>query len=227
MTIEIKKLFKSRTILYLLIIMLLLSISFSLFVIHGLDSELSIGDKEKIAAEIYFQLIYYCTPLLLVFLADFVFNQDFVMGTIKHLILKSDRNTIYIIKLLSLSLASIVLTALFHASSLLSITWGLGISAADSLLTAVLYESIPVLEMSLLFSLVSLLGKKNNLLYLISLHLIILFLAESSLSPGKYSYVSSFKAAILDSRIPVSSIIGILLLTLATYLLFTHKELTE
>jgi hypothetical protein len=225
--IEIQKLIKSRTILFMLIIMLLLSLSFSVFALKGISSGLALDDKQKISSEFNFELIYYCMPLFILSLADFIFNKDIFTGTMKHLIIKSDRRTIYLYKMISLIVVAVLLNLLFNLTNSQFIKYKLDIAVAGRFLRASLRESIPIIEMSLLFALVSILSKKNNFVYLISLHFIFLFLTESSLLLGKYTYLNDFKMAILDGGLSTFSIIKIIVLTLITYQIFKNKELAE
>lgn len=225
--IELNKLIKSRTVLYLAIIMVIISLSFSLFFLNRIKGEFSLDDKQMIASEFNFELIYYCMPIFVLFLADFIFNKDMNMGTMKHLIIRSDRRIIYAYKMLALFVAAIVLNMLFNLTNSLFIKIFLDYGTAGTFLRAALYESIPIIEMSLLFALVSIFSKKNNIVYLISLHFVCLILTESSLLLGKYIYVYDFKLAISDGKLSVLSLIRSLVLILASYLIFKNKELTE
>ena len=225
--IELNKLIKSRTVLYLAIIMVIISLSFSLFFLNRIKGEFSLDDKQMIASEFNFELIYYCMPIFVLFLADFIFNKDMNMGTMKHLIIRSDRRIIYAYKMLALFVAAIVLNMLFNLTNSLFIKIFLDYEAAGKFLKAALYENIPIIEMALLFALVSIFSKKNNIVYLISLHFVCLILTESSLLLGKYIYVYDFKLAISDGKLNVLSLIRSLVLILASYLIFKNKELTE
>ncbi|NMD38704.1 MAG: hypothetical protein GYA87_08515, partial [Christensenellaceae bacterium] len=101
------------------------------------------------------------------------------------------------------------------------------IKVVGRFLKAALYENIPIIEMSLVFALVSMVSKKNNVVYLISLNFIILFLTESSVPLGEYTYVYDFKMAILENNLSIFNIIKIAVLFLTTYQLFKNKELVE
>lgn len=227
MMIEIKKLFKSKTILYLLIVILLISLSFSMFALNGIDNDIAFDDKLLIGTEFNFELIFYCVPIFIVFLADFVFNKDINMGTMKHLIIKSDRRKIYIYKIISLIVSAVILNIVFNLTNALFIQFKLDIKMLGSFIKASLYESLPIIEMALVFALVSMVSKKNNVVYLISLNFIILFLTESSVPLGEYTYVYDFKMAILENNLSIFNIIKIAVLFLTTYQLFKNKELVE
>lgn len=227
MMTEIKKLFKSRIILYILIIMAVISLSFSLFVLNRINDALTLNEKQTISSEFNFELIYYCMPLFVVFLADFIFNKDITSGTMKHLIIKSDRTKIYIYKIIGLFLTAVILNIVFNLINSLFIKFMLDIDTAGKFLMASLYECIPVIEMSLIFSLLSIISKKNNIVYLISLHFIFLILTESPLFIGKYTYLGDFKAAISEDNLSIPGIIKSIVLIIATYLIFKNKELTE
>ena len=129
--------------------------------------------------------------------------------------------------MLALFVAAVVLNILFNLTNSLFIKIFLDYGTAGTFIKAALYESIPIIEMALLFALVSILSKKNNIVYLISLHFVCLILTESSLLLGKYIYVYDFKAAISDGKLSVLSLIRSLVLILASYLIFKNKELTE
>lgn len=225
MMTEIRKLFKSGTILYLLIIMIIISLSFSLFGLNGISSELALSDKQMIASEYNFDLIYYCMPIFIVFLADFIFSNDIKMGTMRYLIIKSDRRKIYFYKIIGLFTVTVILNIFFNLTNSLFIKYELGIWVAGEFLRAALCESVPIIEMSLVFALVSILSKKNNFVYLISIHFIFIFLTESSLLLGKYTYINDFKKAILDGSLSILGFAKIIVLILITYQIFNHKEL--
>ena len=227
MMIEIKKLCKSKTILYLMIVILVISLSFFIFALKGIDDDLAFDDKQTISTEFNFELIFYCMPIFTVFLADFVFNKDMNMGTMKHLIIRSDRRKIYIYKIISLIIAAILLNIAFNLTNSLLLQFKFDIKVVGRFLKAALYENIPIIEMSLVFALVSMVSKKNNIIYLISLQFLLLFLTESSLLLGKYTYVHDFKMAILEGHLSVFSMIKIFVLFLTSYLIFKNKELVE
>ncbi len=91
---------------------------------------------------------------------------------------------------------------------------------------ATLYESIPIIEMALLFALVSILSERTISFISFSLHFVCLILTNPHYCLESI-YVYDFKLAISDGKLNVLSLIRSLVLILASYLFFKNKELTE